>query len=84
MNIIKKCIKDYKEINLEHINKLQLPKYKSYLKILGFKENTNEPITPQLIGEVLTQSHIFNNIVLSSKPCIIKVANNSNSAIVLL
>jgi len=58
---------------------------KSYLKILGLLyivDNTNLPITPGIIEGVLKETHIFNNVVLASKPYIIKASNNSDSAVI--
>jgi len=58
---------------------------KSYLKILGFLyiiDNTNLPITPDIIVGVLKETHIFNNIALIFKPCTIKASNNLNSAVI--
>jgi len=44
---------------------------KSYLKILGlpyYLENTNNPITSELVEGVIKKSYIFNNITFVSKP----------------
>ena len=71
MNIIKKCIKDSKNINSEHIENSQLPKSKSYLKILGLSylmENTNQSITSEIVKETIKQTYIFNDVILVSKP----------------
>jgi len=56
MNIIEKCIKESEGINLEYINGPQLPKSKSYLKILGLSylaEDTNQPITSEIVTEAI-------------------------------
>jgi len=71
MNIIEKCIKDSKNINSEHIENSQLPKSKSYLKILGLSylmENTNQSITSEIVKETIKQTYIFNDVILVSKP----------------
>ena len=85
MNIIEKCIKDSENINSEHIENPWLPKSKSYLKILGLSylmENTNQPITSEIVEEAIKQIHIFNGVVLTLKPWIIKALSNSNLAVV--
>jgi len=45
-------------------------------------DNTSCSITPDIIEGVLKETHIFNNVVLTSKPHIIKTLNNSDSAII--
>ena len=45
--------------------------------------NTNCSITSDIIEGVLKETHIFNNnIVLTSKPYIIKALNNLDSAVI--
>lgn len=64
---------------------LRLPQSKSYLKIIGIlylSEQTNTCITSDEIDKILKNTHIFNNIVLASKPRVIKVSSKSNMAIV--
>jgi len=63
----------------------QLPQFKSYLKIVGIpfnSEKTNSHILSNEIENVLENNHSFNNIVLASKPCVIKVSSKSDMAIV--
>jgi len=58
---------------------------KVVLKILGFSylaENTNQPITSEIVIEAIQQMHIFKDVTLTSKSHIIKVSFNSDSAIV--
>ena len=84
MSIINNCIRKIKNVNSKHIDTLWLLMSKSYLKILSllyFVNNTYLPITPDIVKEVLKKTYIFNNVVLISKPCIIKASNNSNLAI---
>ena len=47
-----------------------------------FLENTNLPITADIIEEVIKNTHIFNNIVLVSCPYIIKMFPKFNMAII--
>ena len=77
MNIIEKVLKEAKNVNWDLIKSSHLPQFKLYLKILGllyYLENTNNPITSELVEEVIKESHIFNVITLISKPQIIKVS----------
>ena len=63
----------------------RLPQSKSYLKIVGISFNskkTNSYISLKEIKGVLKNNYIFNNIVLTSKPCIIKVFPKSDMAII--
>ena len=82
MSIIDKNIRETKNIDCEHIDILWLSIFKSYLKILSLLyivNNTNCSITSDIIEGVLKETHIFNNVVLTSKPHIIKALNNSDS-----
>lgn len=85
MSIIKKYLKENNNINSNHINSPHLPKSKSYLKILGFSyilEKTNLSIISDLIKKVIKETHIFNNVILASKSCIIKTSSKSDIAVV--
>ena len=62
-----------------------LSQSKSYLKIVDIpfnSEKTNSCILLDEIENVLKNNHLFNNIVLASKPYVIKVSPKSNMAIV--
>ena len=62
-----------------------LSQFKSYLKIVDIpfnSEKTNSHILLDEIENVLKKNHLFNNIVLASKPHVIKVSPKSNMAIV--
>ena len=62
-----------------------LSQSKSYLKIVDIpfnSEKTNSHILLDEIENVLKNNHLFNNIVLASKPHVIKVSPKSNIAIV--
>ena len=59
LSIIKKYMKNINNINLDNIDCLCLPKFKSYLKL-----------------------HLFENIVLVSKPQVIKVSSKSDMVVV--
>ena len=83
LKIIKKCIKNANNINSEAIESPQLPKSKLYLKIirLSFMREKG-PITPDIIKGIIKEMHIFNNITLASKSCVIKVLAKSDMVVV--
>ena len=85
LKIIGKCIKNVNNINSDIIKSSWLPKSKLYLKIIGLSyigENGTTTITSNIIKGILKKMHIFNNIVLVSKPHIIKALPKSNIAVV--
>ena len=82
---IKKYIKNSFSSNIDKVSPARLPQSKSYLKIVSIlfiSEKTNSHISSDEIEDVLKNNHLFNNIILTSKPCIIKVSPKSNMAIV--
>jgi len=83
MSIIKKYIKEI--IDSKNIDTSWLSKLKLYLKILGLSyilENTNLLITSELVKEVIKETYLFNDVILTSKSCIIKASFKSNLAVV--
>jgi len=85
MSIIEDTLKNSENINEVLIESPYLSQSKLFLKILSllyYSENTNKAISPDIISEVLKESHIFNDIALASKPRIIKTSPNSNSAVI--
>ena len=71
--------------NADKVSLAWLPQSKSYLKIVDIpfnSEKTNSRILLDEIENVLKNNHLFNNIVLASKPHVIKVSPKSNMAIV--
>ena len=63
----------------------RLSQSKSYLKILGipyYIEDMNLPITADIVERVFQTTHIFNDIVLTSHPYVIKALSKSNMAII--
>ena len=82
---IEKYIKSSLFSNTNKVLLAWLPQFKSYFKIVGIpfnSEKTNSHILLDEIKNVLKNNHLFNNIVLTSKPCVIKVSSKSNMAIV--
>ena len=64
-----------------------MPQSKSYLKILGIPylhKNSNAPISADLVERIIKDNHIFNNIVITSRPRVIKVSHKSDIAIIWL
>ena len=83
LSIIKKYVKNINNINLNNIYCPCLPKSKSYLKIIGLPHNIkNDVLIPKVIKGVLKDLHLFENIVLASKPQVIKVSSKSDMTVV--
>ena len=85
LQMIKKYIKNTCCIEVEQIEPLRLSQSKSYLKIIGIpnlSEQTNTCIISDEIDKILKNTHIFNDIVLASKLRVIKVFPKSNMAII--
>jgi len=82
---IENYVKSSLSSDAEQILSPRLPQSKSYLKIIGIpynSKNTNSCISSDDVESILKSNHIFNNIVLASKPCIIKVSPKSDMAII--
>jgi len=82
---IKKYIKNSLQTSDNNIMSPQLPQSKSYLKIIDipyFIDKSNTHIFSEDIECILKNNHIFNDIVLASKPRIIKVSPKSDMAII--
>lgn len=87
LQTIEKYIKNANLINSDNIDTPYLPQSKSYLKIIGifyFLENTNFPISADVVETIIKENHILNNIMVTSKSQIIKVSPKSNIAIIWL
>jgi len=81
---IKKYIKNSLLNNGDQFFSPQLPQSKSYLKIVEIpflNEQLNTCILPEDIKKILKNNHIFNNIILISRPRVIKVLPKSDMAI---
>ena len=82
---IEKYIKNSLQTSDDNIMSSWLPQSKSYLKIIGisyFVNKSNTCISSEDIEYILKNNHIFNDIMLASKPRIIKVLPKSDMAIV--
>ena len=85
LQTIESYIKSTKHINTKRVEALQLPQSKLYLKIIGIpyiRENTNTPITSEVVEEIIKKNYIFNNIALALRLQIIKIFSKSNIAII--
>lgn len=85
LNIVKKYMKDLNSINFNDIMSSRLPQLKSYLKILGilyFVEETNLPISSNIIKSVMKSTYVFNDIVSVSQSHVIKVFPKSNIVVI--
>ena len=87
LQTIETYIKTANCIDLTGVEVLCLSQSKSYLKIINipyYQENSSSPITLNIVEDIIKQNHIFNNIVLASKPHVIKVFLKSDMTIVWL
>jgi len=85
LQAIEKYVKSTVCIEAEHVEFPRLPQSKSYLKIIGIphlSEHTNTRITSDDIKRLLKSNHIFNDIVLTSKPRDIQVFPKSDMSII--
>ena len=83
LSTIKKFLKNIANINSDLIEGPHLLKSKSYMKIIGLPHKIEqEVITSKYIEGILKETHLFKDIVLASKPCIIKAFPKSNITVV--
>jgi len=81
LQTIENIVENMENINSEDIESPRLLQSKFYLKIIGipfFIKNTNVPIMPDYIEEIIKSNHIFNNLLLASKLQVIKALSKSN------
>ena len=82
---IEKYTKNSLQTSDDNIMSPWLPQSKSYLKIIDipyFVDKSNTYISSEDIERILKKNHIFNDIVLASKPRIIKVSPKSDMTII--
>ena len=73
----KKYIKNIDIVDSKDVIVPQSPQSKSYLKILDILyiiEDTNTPVSSKIVEQILQFTYIFNNVVLISKPRVIKAS----------
>ena len=77
LQTIKKYVKNIYNIELNHVESPRLSQSKSFLKIIGIPyilEFTNICISTEEVEKIIKENHIFNNVILASRPRIIKVS----------
>jgi len=82
---IERCVKNSLVIEVGQINSLRLLQSKSYLKIVGIPylfNQINVKLSPDKVKNILKNNHIFNDVILASKPQIIKISPKSDMSIV--
>ena len=82
---MKRYIKNIKNIASDKIQIPRLLQLKSYLNIIKipyYAGSTNLPITSDDIEVIIKSNYIFNDLILASKPRIIKASSKSDIAII--
>jgi len=80
---IENFLKKIENINLDQIKGPRLPKSKLFMKIIGLLYNSElEVVTPDFIESILKETHLFKDVTLVSKPCIIKKSSKSDMVVV--
>jgi len=85
LQTIKQYVKNINSIESDKVEVPRLPQFKSYLKILDIQylgKNSNMPISANAVKKIIKNNHIFNNIVITSKPRVIKVFSKLDIAII--
>ena len=83
LSTIEKYLKNVQNVNPDSIESSCLPKFKSYMKIIGLPYSSELGVmSPDIIEDVLKDSHLFKNVTLASKPHVIKASPKSDKAVV--
>ena len=85
ISVISKYFKNCSNIDLNNIQNAHISQSKLYLNILDiphFIEGTNTPINFGVVELIIKSTHVFNNIKIASKPCVVKVSPKPNIAII--
>ena len=85
LQTIKRYIKNTNNIEATHVEIPRLSQSKSFLKIIGIpyiSEFTNTCITTDEVEKIIKENHIFNNVILVSRPRVIKVSLKSDMSII--
>jgi len=84
--IIKNYIKNIDNIDSLNVKVPQLLQSKSYLKIIDISyfphDKSQKHLSSSNVENIINQNQIFNNIVLTSKPQVIKVSPKSDMSII--
>jgi len=83
LSTIKKYLKNIQNVNPDSIESPHLSKSKSYMKIVGLSYSSKLGVmTSNIIKGVLKDLHLFKDVILASKPCIIKASPKSDKVVV--
>ena len=83
LTTIENYLKNMQNVDSNSIESPLLPKSKSYMKIIGLPYKINQDIiSPDFIEGVLKETHLFNGVVLASKPHVIKASPKSDMVVV--
>ena len=85
LQIIKRYVKNINKIEVNQMKVSRLPQLKSFLKLIGISylmEDTYLLMTADMAKKIMKENHIFNNIILVSRPRVIKVLPKFNMSIV--
>ena len=83
LSTIKNYLKNVQNVNPDFIESPRLPKSKSYMKIIRLPYSSKLGVmSPDIIEGVLKNSHLFKDVLLASKPRVIKASPKSDKAVV--
>jgi len=83
LSTIEKYLKNIQNINPDSIESPHLPKFKSYMKIIGLLYSSKLGVmSPDIIEGVLKNLHLFKDATLASKLQVIKASPKSDKAVV--
>ena len=85
LQTIEKYIKNIYNIKTNHVESLRLPQWKFFLKIISISyilKSTNIYISIEEVEKIIKENHIFNNVILASRPRIIKILPKSDILII--
>ena len=83
LTTIEKYLKNIQNVNPNSIESPRLPKSKSYMKIVGLPYLSELGVmSSDIIEGVIKELHLFKDMTLASKLCVIKVSPKSDKAVV--
>ena len=83
LSTIKKYLKSIQNVDSDSIESLHLLKSKSYMKIIGLPYKIEQDIIfPDYIEGILKETHLFKDVMLASKPHVIKASPKLDMAVV--
>ena len=83
LSTIEKFLKNIDNVNSDSIEGPHLPKFKLYIKIIGLPYKIEQGIiTSDYIEGILKEMHLFKDVMLASKPYVIKSSPKSDITVV--